>query len=161
MQTITDPMEEPVIRSIRPKPLSLDAVDPAPVALSYDRRSDTLLVHLFGKGRESVSVQATPHLFLMTDPETEEVVGLQVEGFLARVVEDLPESVFLLDAADLRGISTEEVRAIRRRLLGRRPDLRNRFPPTQNEPERKLRAVVAFLDAEQRRWGGVSALAIG
>ncbi|MGH7961783.1 MAG: hypothetical protein ACRERD_08150, partial [Candidatus Binatia bacterium] len=54
---------EPELRQIQPKPIRWDAVDPAKVVISYDRPSDTLLVHLFGRGRHSISVPIDRYLY--------------------------------------------------------------------------------------------------
>ena len=64
--TITDyidPTEEFIPRELRPKPIRLDEIDPENVVVSFDRRSDTLLIHLFGRGRGSVSVPVSDYLY--------------------------------------------------------------------------------------------------
>lgn len=150
-----DPTEEPVIRQLHPRPPKPGEVDPSKVMVSYDRRSDTLLIHLFGRDRSSVSVQVAPYVYLLTDPETEALVGFHVEGFLAQAVKDVPAAIDILDHAELRGITPTEVRALRSSTLGNRQRfvawLRTAF--ARGPQERKRRSVAAFLEAERTRWG--------
>lgn len=101
--TITDhidPTEEFVPTELHPKPIRLDAIDPENVVVSFDRRSDTLLIHLFGRGRGSVSVPVSDYLYLMVDPATEETIGVHVEGFLSQAVKDSPEAMKLQATAE-------------------------------------------------------------
>ena len=148
---VIDPAEEPVIRQVRPRAFDAAAVDPAKVVVSYDRRSDTLLVHLCEREREAVSVQADRYLHWLVDPDTEEVLGFHVEAFLACAVKDLPETINMLDHAELRGITPAEVQALRRDALGHRQRLatwlRSAFVRTPQE--RKRRALTSFMDAER------------
>jgi hypothetical protein len=152
---VIDPTTEPTIRRFQPKLPELRGVDPAHVAVSYDRRSDTLLMHLYGRDRNSVSVQCSPNLYWLTDPETEEVVGFHIEGFLARAVQDAPELVNLLDYAELRGVTPAEVRALRSGALGLRQRLAAWLGSVlvRAPQERKRRAVASFMDAARSRQG--------
>ena len=150
-----DPTEEPVVRRFRPKPLDIRGVDPAQAVVSYDRRSDTLLMHLYGRDRDSVSVQRGRTLYWLVDPQTEEVLGFHIEGFLARAVKDDPDLIDLLDYAELRGITPAEVRVLRSGALGFRQRLAAwlRSALVRTPQERKRRAVSSFLDAERSRRG--------
>ena len=150
---IIDPADEPVIRRIRPKPLDPRQVDPSKVVVSYDRRSDTLLIHFFGRERDAVSVQGDRYLYLLVDPDTEEIVGFHFEGFVARAIKDVPELIDVLDHAELRGITPAEVRALRSGALGRRQRLATwlRSPFARTPQERKRRVVSSFLNAERSR----------
>jgi len=58
-------------------------IDPTRVVARYDAPSDTLLVHFTGTGRPGVSVPAdvVGDALWRVDPETDEIVGLQLEGF--------------------------------------------------------------------------------
>ena len=89
--------------------------------ISYDRASDTLIVHLYGRGRPAVSVPsprplARDFVFLRLDPKTDELVGIQVEDVLRLYAADHPEVLDLLERAELRGITREELARIRERL---------------------------------------------
>lgn len=150
---VIDPAEEPVIRPLRPKPFPTGDIDPAKATLSYDRRSDTLLIHLFGREHDAVSVQAARHLYLLVDSATEDVVGFQVEGVLAGAIAETPQLLDLLDHAELRGITPAEVRALWSDALAPRQRLvpRWRRAPEPAPDEQKRHAVSAFIDAERAR----------
>ncbi|MDQ3226609.1 MAG: hypothetical protein M3Q50_08275, partial [Chloroflexota bacterium] len=100
-----DPIEEFVPRQIDPKPFRRQDIDPAKIVVSYDRRSDTLLIHLFGRGHSTISVPVAKYLYVMVTPDTETIVGFHIEGFLAQAVNENPEAIALLDYAELRGIT--------------------------------------------------------
>lgn len=148
-----DPTEEFVPRHIDPKPFRREDIDPAKIVVSYDRRSDTLLIHLFGRGLETISVPVAKYLYVMVTPDTETVVGFHIEGFLGQVVKDTPEAITLLDYAELRGITPAEVRALQRTTLGVKQQLavRLRSGLAESIQEQKTRAVAAFIDAERSR----------
>ncbi len=147
-----DPTEEFVSREIHPKPIRLEEIDPETVVVSFDRRSDTLLIHLFGR-RGSVSVPVANYLYVMVDPDTEETIGFHVEGFLGQAIKDVPEAIELLDYAELRGITPAEVRELRRETLGVGDRRTENWPATNGErvPERRKQAVDAFIAAERAR----------
>lgn len=103
-------------RRFAPDRAILDRLDPARLVASYDRASDTLMIHFFGRGRPAVSVPspkplARDFVFLRFDPVTGELVGIQIEDFLRLYLRDHPEAAVLLDGADLAGISQDEVDA--------------------------------------------------
>lgn len=105
----------------RPDHAKLRALDLSRVVISYDRVSDTLMIHLYGRGRPAVSVPspkplARDFVFLRFDPESDELVGIQIEDFLRVYVVDHPRAIDLLDQADLRGITHEEIARIRLRI---------------------------------------------
>lgn len=149
-----DPMEEFVPRQIDPKPFRWEDIDPAKVVVSYDRRSDTLLIHLFGRGHDTISVPVAKYLYVMVTPDTETIVGFHIEGFLAQAVKDIPEALTLLDFAELRGITPAEVRALQRTTLGLRHQLVAglRAALAKSVQEQRTQAVAAFIDAERSRW---------
>lgn len=90
-----------------------DDVDLANVSVSYDRDSDMLLIHFTDRGRAGVVDYVSSVLATLVDVETEEVVGLQVEDFLGKVVASNPRHLDLLEVAELRGITPHEVAALR------------------------------------------------
>ena len=98
---------------VTPKRPDFATVDPRNVVAEYDRESDTLIVQLFGKGRPAVILHTGKLIDYWLDPETYDIIGLQVEGYLTHAVEQLP---LLLDLAEFASISSEEVAAVRRRL---------------------------------------------
>lgn len=108
-------VEEPVLRQIEPQPFRWDAIDPEKVVISYDRKSDTLLVHLFGQGRPSISVPIERYLYAMVDPKSEQIIGVHIEGFLSQAVKEHPWEIMILDYAELRGITPIEVRVMQRK----------------------------------------------
>jgi hypothetical protein len=149
-----DPMEEFVPRQIDPKPFRREDIDPAKIVVSYDRRSDTLLIHLFGRGRDTISVPVAKYLYAMVAPDTETILGFHIEGFLAQAVKDTPEAITLLDHAELRGITPAEVRALQRTTLGVRHQLvaRLRTLLAKSAQAQRTQTVAAFIDAERSRW---------
>lgn len=149
-----DPMEPFVPRRIEPKPFRPEDIDPAKIVVSYDRRGDTLLIHLFGRGLETISVPVAKHLYALVTPDTEMTVGFHVEGFLAQAVNDVPEFITLLDYAELRGITPADVRQLPRKTLGVKRNLiaHWRSGPAKSVQEQKTRAVAAFIEAERSRW---------
>ncbi|MBX6723470.1 MAG: hypothetical protein IRY92_09585 [Dactylosporangium sp.] len=88
-------------------------LDPRLMVVSYDDVSDTLMLHFFGQGRPAVSMEVRNGFFLRVDPETHQVVGVQVEAFLSRAVIEDPE---LLEVAEAAGIPEQTIQRIRRRI---------------------------------------------
>ena len=147
-------VDEPVLRKIDPKPVNWEAVDPHNVVISYDRPSDTLLMHLFGRGHSSISVPVDRYLYVMVDPETEEIVGTHIEGFLAQAVKEHPRQIDILDYAELRGMTPGEVRAMQRDVLGLRHRLVTelRAAWAHGRPNDKTPAIRLFFGVEPTRW---------
>lgn len=83
---------------------------------TYDGPSDTLFVDLYGEPRAAASIPLDrgdrDYLFLRVDPQTEEVVGLQIEHFLTYAVAQHPELRNALAVADLVGIDRAELRRL-------------------------------------------------
>lgn len=93
-------------------------------AFSFDRESDTLFVHFYGAARSSISVPVDDPedaWYLLWEPETAEVVGLQIEGFLTHFIFRHPEFGDALAVARLRGISREEALAVAQRAREQNP----------------------------------------
>lgn len=120
-------MESSENQADRPRWPKLEEIDPTATVFDYDRTSDTLLVHFFGRGEPAISVpidgQEIESVFLLVHPMTDRVVGLHLEDFLSRCVPERPEYLDALDVADLRGITRDEVAALRHRIA---PDARKR-----------------------------------
>jgi hypothetical protein len=97
---------------------------PGSVTYSYDAPSDTLMVHFFGIPRAATSVlidDPFDSVYIRVDPESDEAVGLQIEGFAIDFVYRHPEMAETLLIADLRGITREEAAAIVDRAQQRGP----------------------------------------
>lgn len=92
---------------------TLGEIDPAKVVVSYDRDSDTLMVHLYGRGFPAVSIYRGDGWYMRWNREQGRVIGLQLEGFLAQAVWREPDLLDALDVADLRGITLEEIARVR------------------------------------------------
>jgi hypothetical protein len=114
-------------RTLIPKPLNVGALDHERFVFIYDERSDELLIYLYGAAQPSVSVPLTDYEYLRVDPTTEEVVGFQVENFLAEAVFADP---LYLDWAEAVGVDADRVAALRQLIdaarRGRSPDDRRR-----------------------------------
>jgi hypothetical protein len=111
------------LETLRPNLETLRRLDPNRAVVSYDRASDTLMIHLFGRGRAAVSVPVPTDgdrdlVFWRVDPETEEIVGFQIEDFLRFYV---PSESSALDwlhprhGAELRGLTAAEIEPLRER----------------------------------------------
>lgn len=152
--TSLDNSGEPVLRQFQPHSFRWADVDPDKIAISYDRPSDTLLIHQFGRGQPSVSVPIDRYLYALVDPETEHTLGIHIEGFLAQAVKEHPDEIALLDHAELRGITPIEVRVLQREVLGSwrsLPGHVNAVDAQETPPDRKG-AVLLLLQAEHPKW---------
>jgi hypothetical protein len=147
-------VDEPVLRALKPRPVRWEAVDPRSIVISFDGPSDTLLIHLFGRGRPTVSVPIDRYLYALVDPETEHTLGIHIEGFLAQAVKEHPGEIALLDHAELRGITPIEVRELQREVLGSWRSLPGHMNAVyaQETPLDKKGAVLLLLHAEHPKW---------
>ncbi len=99
--------------SVRPRQPDLATIDPRNLGAEYDRESDRLIVQFFGRGRPAVMLHTGGVADYWLDPETHEIIGLQVEGYLTQAVYQLP---LLLDLAEFVGLAGDEVTPIRQRI---------------------------------------------
>ena len=97
---------------VQPKPV--DRARWRDVGFDYDDVSDTLTLYLFGLQHPSKVFHTNDFFDLLIDPETEEIVGYQIEGFLTYVVYKEP---WLLAHAELAGIPPERIAAIRNHMM--------------------------------------------
>ena len=95
----------------------LRAQDPEKAIISYDYDSDELMIRFGGSNRPGVGRLLGEGWLLRLDRETDEPIGLQIEGFLARTAPRHPHLLSLLDLADLRGITIEALALERRRIV--------------------------------------------
>lgn len=88
---------------------------PRDIAFSYDGDSDTMMVCFFSSPRPAVSISIddpSDALYVRLDRAADEVVGLQIEGFITRFINHHPDWADTLSAARLRGISRKDVLAV-------------------------------------------------
>lgn len=116
-------MSEFVAQELNPRWPTLDSIDVTRIDVGYDRDSDILLARFDDRALNAAVHYVGDYLALLVDLETEEVVGLQVEDFLARAVGEDPGLPTLLDLADLRGITRDEVAMLH---ASQTPDARKR-----------------------------------
>jgi hypothetical protein len=149
-----DPTEEIVLCGFHPKPFRWEEINPAQVVVSFDRRSDTLLIHLFGRDCGSISVHMANYLYVMVDPDTEESLGFHIEGFVGQAVKDVPVAIELLDYGELRGITPAEVRELQRETLGEdyQGPAHLRATNGMSMSEQWMEEVASFIRAEQSCW---------
>jgi len=87
--------------------------------LSYDRSADMFFVKRSVDYRGGVAVEARDERFaryVIADMETDVVVAMMIEGFLTKVVKEVPALFDELERAKLRGITIDEIRELRRQL---------------------------------------------
>jgi hypothetical protein len=108
----------PNIQTFKPRWPNLTSLQLHEVRLTYDRPSDTLFVDFYGEARPAASVPLDrgerDYLYARVDPQTEAVVGLQIEHFLSYAIEQHPELVDVLDTSTLVGIGRDDLTAISR-----------------------------------------------
>ena len=97
-----------------------DLIDPSEVVVAYDHDSDTVHIHLFGRGLPAVSLLVSEGMLIRWDRAGERVVGIQFERFLSQVAPRHPELLDLLDIADLQGITAADIGDIRRTVAQQR-----------------------------------------
>ncbi len=104
--------------SPRPNLAEVRALNPADVVVAYDRPSDTLVVHFYGRGRAGINVPSPRELdrdfvYLRFDPDSDQVIGFEIEDCLALFASQRPEVWSLVEVAELRGITPEEITRLR------------------------------------------------
>ena len=100
----------------------LPRLDPRELVISYDHDSDTLMVHLYGRGIPGVSVPVADGWMLRLNRETDELIGIQIENLLANAARRQPRLLRVLDAAELRGITPDEIDRVRREVDAPTPE---------------------------------------
>ena len=83
---------------------------------TYDRSPDTLFVDVHGEALPAASIPLDrgdrDYLYLRIDPETDAVVGIQIEHFLSSAAHRHPELVGALELVNLVVIDREGLRQI-------------------------------------------------
>jgi hypothetical protein len=87
----------------------LEELNSTVLEILYDHQLDTLFVHLLGHDQRATNPLTGEYACYRVDPNTQRVVGLQIESFLRRAVNDHPELIGLLRFAQLRGASFDQV----------------------------------------------------
>ena len=85
--------------------------NPREVAFDYDRDSDILLIHFTSEPRPSTAIQIddpTDDVYVLLNRGTDQVVGLQIDGFLTEFIHRHPDLADILAVAHLSGITREE-----------------------------------------------------
>ncbi len=95
---------------LRPKPFSPGAIDWRETIFHYDEESDTLMLSFYTPVRPAVTVEFGETVAYRVDPETQEVVGLQVDAFLTQYVYDHPEALLVAEVAEVDPVLIERVR---------------------------------------------------
>ncbi len=120
--------QNPNIQMFKPRWPNLTSLPLDQVRLTYDQPSDTLFVDFYGEAPPAASVPLDhgdrDYLYARVDPETNAVVGLQIEHFLSYAIEQHPELADALDTATLVGISRYDLSLI--------PRQRSERPQTAN-----------------------------
>lgn len=80
--------------------------------IHYDDVSDTLFVRL-DPSRTTTSIPVGDYEYILVDPTDEQVVGIQIEYYLARAVSAHPK---WLELAELAGIGADAVAEARARI---------------------------------------------
>jgi hypothetical protein len=108
----------PSAQTINPRWPDLTALPSDQVRLTYDRPTDTLFVDFYGEVRPAASIPLDrgdrDYVYLRVDPETDAVVGLQIEHFLSYAIKQHPELGGALDTMTLVGISRDDLERITR-----------------------------------------------
>lgn len=92
-------------------------IDAEQASFNYDALSDMMIVHFHRPPRPGVAVQKVGDLFYRVDPETQAVVGFQIEYFLNRAILEHPG---LLSVAQVANIDARILTEIRERIAPER-----------------------------------------
>lgn len=91
---------------------ALEAItNPRDVEFDYDRDSDILLIHFVPGPQPSTAIQIddpVDDVYVLLNRITDQVVGLQLDGFVAEFMSRHPDLADILAVAHLTGITREE-----------------------------------------------------
>jgi len=97
--------------------------------VTYDGPSDTLFLDFFGKGQPAASIPLDrgdrDYLYARVDPNTGQIVGVQIEEFLSYAVEVDPELLGAVSLAEFRGVAPEAEADLKRRSVRSATDRRD------------------------------------
>lgn len=96
-------MEQVYVRKLSPKMPDIETLVPDNLRASYDAESDSLYFDLYGAGSSGVHVLVDPDLdlYAVVDPESDEVVALEIGYFLKQFVREHPEGIRLAVAVGI------------------------------------------------------------
>jgi hypothetical protein len=115
-------MESTKIEQYRRELSSLiDRVDPNKVVFGCDHDSDTLMIHFSSRGRPGVSLPVAQGWMLRLDRQTDELIGIQIAGMLARAARAHPPLLDVLNLAELPGVTPDEIDRVRREVAAPSP----------------------------------------
>lgn len=108
-------MNDRQVRRLEPKYNRFkEELNPANVHFDYNELSDTLYIYMFPGDQPLVVIPSRAGLTsFLVDPESEEILGLQLEGFLDRWVVDHPK---LISVAEIAGIDSKRIESARDRI---------------------------------------------
>lgn len=114
---MVDHAQEPVV-PIQIESPDIERLDSKNFNLSYDEPVDTMFIYFIDGDIEPVSALVDPEhdIYALVDAVSQEVVGLQLEAFLARVVYEWPE---FLTLAIWAGISSDRLAPVIQEITGR------------------------------------------
>jgi hypothetical protein len=95
------------VRSLQPR--WADDLDPTETRVVYDADRDVLLLDLAGGRRTGAAIPMGGYLLLLVDLDTQEAFGNLVVGFLRKAVRRTPRLAYVLAAAELRPLTTDEL----------------------------------------------------
>jgi hypothetical protein len=101
------------VRPWRLIPPSQDELSQASAEIAYSPTLDSVFVYFYGRDRPAVSLVLENHLTALLDPETDQMIGLEIDHFLSEAVLANPVLEPLLE---LPGMPARRVREIRRQL---------------------------------------------
>jgi hypothetical protein len=95
----------------RREPHLPDSVAPeaGDLKIVYDRDRDVLFVDFFGGRRSAIGAPASDLIAYRIDPDSGEIIGFLVAGFLESIVQRSPQLTTTLRAAEMRSITDEEL----------------------------------------------------
>lgn len=89
-------------------------LDVAVVELDYNEYSDSLYLYVLPGDQPLVSVPSNEGCFsLLVDPDSEEVQGFQIDGYLQDAIVQMPQ---LLELAEIAGVEQARIEAARQRV---------------------------------------------
>lgn len=115
-----DPREESAVEKLELRADISSPIDLRKIEMIYDRPSDTFSFLFYGRGRPSVVIGDGDPISSLADPETGELLGIQIEDFFAFAAVEHPQLLEAVEHADLRGITREQARKERAKILGYR-----------------------------------------
>jgi hypothetical protein len=96
------------LRRLVDRKADLDAIH-----VVYNEVADELVVFLFEGVEQSVALDSGDNVYMLLEPDSEEIVGFQFDNFMSRVVLQKPQ---LLALASLAGVDDDLIEKARQRI---------------------------------------------